>query len=165
MRRTCAAIALFLAVGRAGRVEKNLRNHGLNGPVSAEPLHEISFHNAPSADYPDKQIEDKLPEQGFTSDHSRADNPPVHHTNWDTATADWGSEYGPKHLHWSPWEGDMKKKYEETYGPDYSSGPGRAVAPSSPSGPEKPRPPPWVKSFAASQVLGGLVAIVSVMMF
>merc|ERR1719298_142287 len=114
MRRTCVAIAMFLAVGRAGRVEKHLRNHGSgqSGPVSADAIHEISFHNAPSADYPNKQIEDKLPEQGYTSDHSRADNPPVHHTNWDTSTSDWGQEYGPKHLHW----GD---KGTETVGPGY----------------------------------------------
>merc|ERR1719161_1370119 len=160
MRHTCMAIAAFLAVGRAGRIDNHLRKKGLNGPVVAQPVHEISFHNAPSAtgDYLNKQIEDKLPEQGYTSDHSRADNPPVHHTNWDTATADWGSEYGPEHLRWSPWD------KRETFGPDYPTSPGgggggSVAAPSSPSapaeGPSKPKPPPWVKSSAASQVLGG----------
>merc|ERR1719161_2362939 len=128
MRHTCMAIAAFLAVGRAGRIDNNLRKKGLNGPVSEKPIHDISFHTAPSAtgDYPDKHIEDKLPEQGYMSDHSRADNPPVHHTNWDTATADWGSEYGPSHLHW----GDMPyQKKEESMGPDYGYPSQPAAAP------------------------------------
>lgn len=90
-----------------------------------------------SGDYPDKVVERRLPEQGYTRNHSRADNPPVHHQNWETATADWGQEYGPSDLH----HGDGPT---DTHGPDYPplEEKPKPAAPPPASSPSPPPPPP-----------------------
>eukprot|EP00746_Dinoflagellata_sp_MGD_P163493 gnl/MRDRNA2_/MRDRNA2_91557_c0_seq1.p1 gnl/MRDRNA2_/MRDRNA2_91557_c0~~gnl/MRDRNA2_/MRDRNA2_91557_c0_seq1.p1 ORF type:complete len:163 (+),score=24.47 gnl/MRDRNA2_/MRDRNA2_91557_c0_seq1:84-572(+) len=77
-------------------------------------------------DYPDKHVEDKLPEQGYTRNHSRADNPRVHHENWESTTADWGQEYGEEQHHHGSGP-------TETHGPDYPS--------QNSTSPRKPKPP------------------------
>merc|ERR1719160_1956721 len=80
------------------------------------------------SDYPDKKVEEKLPEQGYTRNHTRAKNPPVAHENWESATADWGQEYGAEEHQYG--EGST-----ETSGPDYQSKATKKAAAKKPESP------------------------------